>query len=139
MVDDDGALVTTTHPLDLAVSGSGMLPVTSAVDLDNGFEEMPFMMTRTGSFRPDNNGVLRTDAGLVLMGWPASSDGTVPLSSRDAVGALEPIRLAVNQTMRRPDNAGQSGPEPARDRNGADGKRRSLFAEGGIFRQSRHG
>lgn len=98
VVDDDGALVTTTHPLDLAVSGSGMLPVTSAVDLDNGFEEMPFMMTRTGSFRPDNNGVLRTDAGLVLMGWPASSDGKVPLSSRDAVGALEPIRLAVNQT-----------------------------------------
>lgn len=98
VIDEDGALVTTTHPLDIAVSGGGMLPVTSAIDLDNGFQDLPFMMTRTGSFRPDNNGVLRTDSGLVLMGWPAGSDGTVPLNSRDSVGALEPVRLAVNQT-----------------------------------------
>ncbi|WP_372802895.1 flagellar hook protein FlgE, partial [Paracoccus seriniphilus] len=96
--DEDGALVPTSHPLDIAISGRGMLPVTSAVDLDNGFEDLPMMMTRTGSFRTDSEGVLRTDSGLVLLGWPAQSDGTVPLMPRDTMGALEPIRISANQT-----------------------------------------
>lgn len=98
VIDEDGALVTTTHPLDIAISGRGMLPVTSAVDMDNGFEQLPFMMTRTGSFRPDQNGVLRTESGLVLMGWPAQADGTVPLMSRDTMGSLKPVQIGTNQT-----------------------------------------
>ncbi|MBK4216373.1 flagellar hook-basal body complex protein [Paracoccus caeni] len=98
IIDEDGALVTTTHPLDIAISGRGMLPVTSATDLDNGFEELPFMMTRTGSFRPDQNGVLRTESGLVLMGWPALADGTVPLMSRDSMASLQPVQIASNQS-----------------------------------------
>lgn len=96
-VDTDGALVTTTNPLDIAISGRGFLPVTSVVDLNNSFSEMPFMMTRTGSFRPDANGILRTESGLVLMGWPVDSNGNVPLASRDTMGALEPVRLQSNQ------------------------------------------
>ncbi|MDM7457875.1 MAG: flagellar hook basal-body protein, partial [Paracoccus sp. (in: a-proteobacteria)] len=69
-VDTDGALVTTSNPLDIAISGRGFLPVTSIVDMDNNFSDLPFMMTRTGSFRPDANGILRSESGLVLMGWP---------------------------------------------------------------------
>lgn len=99
VVTEDGALVTTTHPLDIAIDGRGMLPVTSAVDLDNGFETLPMMMTRTGSFRPDDSGVLRTQSGLVLLGWPAQSDGTVSVMPRDTMGALEPIQIAPHQTV----------------------------------------
>lgn len=98
LIEDDGALSTTTHPLDIAVSGRGMLPVTSAVDLDNGFTDLPFMMTRTGSFRTDAEGVLKTQSGLVLMGWPAQADGTVPLMSRDTMTGLVPIQISANQT-----------------------------------------
>ena len=98
IIDEDGALVTTSHPLDIAISGRGMLPVTSAVDMDNGFDELPFMMTRTGSFRTDSEGVLRTESGLVLMGWPAQADGTVPLMSRDTMQGLQPVQISANQT-----------------------------------------
>lgn len=98
VIEDDGALSTTTHPLDIAISGRGMLPVTSAVDLDNGFTDLPFMMTRTGSFRPDAEGVLKTGSGLVLMGWPAQADGTIPLMSRDTMTGLTPVRISANQT-----------------------------------------
>ncbi|MDP5307328.1 flagellar hook protein FlgE [Paracoccus spongiarum] len=97
-IEEDGALVPTSNPLDMAITGRGMLPVTSAVDLDNGFDQLPMMMTRTGSFRADAEGVLRTESGLVLLGWPAAADGTVPLMPRDTMGALEPVRIAVNQT-----------------------------------------
>ncbi len=98
LIEDDGALSTSTHPLDIAISGRGMLPVTSAVDLDNGFTDLPFMMTRTGSFRPDAEGVLKTESGLVLMGWPAQADGTVPLMSRDTMTGLAPVQISANQT-----------------------------------------
>ena len=99
IVTEDGALITTTNPLDLSIDGRGMLPVTSAVDLDNNFETLPMMMTRTGSFRPDDSGILRTASGLVLLGWPAQSDGTVPIMPRDTMGTLEPIQLSPSQTV----------------------------------------
>lgn len=98
LIEDDGALSTTSHPLDIAVSGRGMLPVTSAVDLDNGFTDLPFMMTRTGSFRTDAEGVLKTESGLVLMGWPAQADGTIPTMSRDTMTGLVPVQISANQT-----------------------------------------
>lgn len=98
-ISEDGALVTTTNPLDIAIDGRGMLPVTSAVDLDNGFETLPMQMTRTGSFRTDDSGILRTTSGLVLMGWPAAADGSIPVMSRDTMGTLEPIQLGASQTV----------------------------------------
>ena len=105
VIEDDGALSTTTHPLDIAISGRGMLPVTSAVDLDNGFTDLPFMMTRTGSFRTDADGILKTESGLVLMGWPAQSDGTIPLMSRDTMSGLVPVQISANQTAGDPTTA----------------------------------
>lgn len=104
VIDEDGALITTTNPLDLAISGRGFLPVTAAADLDNGMSDMPFMMTRTGSFRADQNGNLRTDSGLVLLGWAVDSNGNVPLASRDTVGTLEPVRIQTNQASGDPTN-----------------------------------
>lgn len=99
IISEDGALIGTTHPLDLAVDGRGMLPVTSSVDLDNRFETLPLMMTRTGSFRPDDSGILRTQSGLVLLGWPAQADGTVPVMPRDTMGTLVPVQLPPSQIV----------------------------------------
>ena len=56
------------------------------------------MMTRTGSFHTDANGVLKTESGLVLLGWPAESDGTIPTYPRDTMAALEPVVINANQS-----------------------------------------
>lgn len=97
LIEQRGNLITTDNPTDLAIGGRGMLPVTSITSLDNQNGNMPVMLATTGSFRPDADGVLRTDTGLVLMGWPAASDGTVGNFPRDAFDGLEPIRVNNNQ------------------------------------------
>lgn len=99
LIDEHGALVATNNALDLAVSGRGMLPVTSAVSL-NSFSggAQPLMMTTTGSFRPDADGVLRTESGLVLLGWPANADGSIPVLPRDTISGLQPVIINANQT-----------------------------------------
>lgn len=97
MVDQRGTLITTDNPTDLAVGGRGMLPVTSTTALDDAGGNLPIMLTTTGSFRPDSEGVLTTETGLVLMGWPANADGTVPNYPRDTFDGLEPVRVNLNQ------------------------------------------
>ncbi|MDO5640784.1 MAG: flagellar hook-basal body complex protein [Paracoccus sp. (in: a-proteobacteria)] len=98
LIDQRGPLVATSNPTDLAISGRGMLPVIPSASLNNQFGERPMMMTTTGSFRTDANGVLRTESGLVLLGWPANSDGSIPLMPRDTLGGLEPVVINANQT-----------------------------------------
>ncbi|WBU56331.1 flagellar hook protein FlgE [Paracoccus sediminicola] len=98
LIDQRGTLVPTSNPTDLAISGRGMLPVMPSVSLGNQFGDKPMMMTTTGSFRTDAEGVLRTESGLVLLGWPANADGTIPLMPRDTMGGLEPVVINANQT-----------------------------------------
>ena len=97
LISEKGALVSTSNALDLAVSGRGMLPVTPSVGLDGALDDRTLMMTSTGSFYPDANGVLRTQSGLVLLGWPANADGTIPVLPRDTVTGLEPVVVNANQ------------------------------------------
>ena len=98
LIDERGALVPTANALDIAISGRGMLPVTSSVSLDTTTGERPLMMTTTGSFRTDTDGVLQTESGLVLLGWPANADGTIPTMSRDTMTGLVPVVVNPNQT-----------------------------------------
>lgn len=98
LIDERGSIVGTSNALDLAVSGRGMLPVMPAVALDVGVGEQPLMMTTTGSFRTDPDGVLRTESGLVLLGWPANADGSFPTFPRDTITGLQPIVINANQT-----------------------------------------
>lgn len=102
LVDEQGALVTTSNATDLAVRGTGMLPViqASAVNVDNGDAQM--LLTSTGSFRTDSQGYLVTNSGLALMGWPANPDGSFPTFPRDTSAGLEPIRTNVNQLTSEP-------------------------------------
>lgn len=98
LIDQRGTVVPASNPTDLAISGRGMLPVIPSASLNNKFGDQPMMMTTTGSFRTDANGVLRTESGLVLLGWPANADGTIPLMPRDTMGGLQPVVINANQT-----------------------------------------
>lgn len=96
-IDEQGPLVTTNNPTDLAVAGSGMLPVTTLTSLDDNTESYPLSLMTTGSFKPNAEGILTTDTGMVLMGWPADPDGTIPSYPRDTVDGLEPVTINLNQ------------------------------------------
>ncbi|MCF3592675.1 flagellar hook protein FlgE [Rhodobacteraceae bacterium LMO-12] len=97
LIDQRGALVATSNPTDLAVRGRGMLPVARASEIhaNNGSPQM--YLSTTGSFRTDDEGYLVTESGLVLMGWPALPDGSVPTFPRDTSDGLEPVKINVNQ------------------------------------------
>ncbi|WP_205626550.1 flagellar hook protein FlgE [Ruegeria profundi] len=95
LVDQRGSLVTTNNSTDLAVRGRGLLPVRPSSQLASGSNEM--LLTTTGSFRPNEEGYLVTQSGLVLLGWRANSDGSIPTVARDTPAALEPVQLSVNQ------------------------------------------
>lgn len=97
LVDERGALISTSNALDLAIAGRGMFPVTSAVGVADGISDRALMMTTTGSFYPDANGVLRTGSGLVLLGWAANADGTIPVLPRDTIAGLKPVIINTNQ------------------------------------------
>ncbi|MEH6520698.1 flagellar hook protein FlgE [Sulfitobacter sp.] len=99
-IDLNGSLVSTSNATDLAVRGRGMLPVANLTDLSVGDTNM--LLTTTGSFSTDSEGYLTTDSGLVLLGWPASSDGSIPTFSRDNEDSLEPIQINANQLTGEP-------------------------------------
>ncbi|MAQ37518.1 MULTISPECIES: flagellar hook protein FlgE [Thioclava] len=98
LIEERGSLVSTSNALDIAVSGRGMLPVMTAVALDNSTGDEPLKMTTTGAFRTDVDGTLMTESGLVLLGWPASADGTIPTFARDTMSGMEPVVINANQT-----------------------------------------
>lgn len=98
MIDQRGPVIPTQNPTDLAISGRGMLPVIPATAIDNQFGDQPLMMTTTGSFHTDDDGVLKTGSGLVLLGWPANADGTISVMPRDTMGGLQPVVINANQT-----------------------------------------
>lgn len=97
LIDERGALVSTSNPTDLAVRGRGMLPVTSETSVAVGNGENPLFLTTTGSFRPDAQGFLRSAGGLVLLGVPALADGTIPNYPRDSIDGLVPVQINANQ------------------------------------------
>ena len=96
-VASSGSLASTTNPLDIAVSGTGMLPVTSVSAIDNAGGNLPLQLVTTGSFQPDSSGLVRTSSGLALLGWPADLNGNVAPQPRDSVTGLEPVTVVFNQ------------------------------------------
>lgn len=97
LIDESGSLVATTNATDLAVRGRGFLPVAQATEVLAGNGQAQMFLTTTGSFRTDADGYLRTQSGLMLLGWPANQDGTVPTYPRDTSDGLEPVQINVNQ------------------------------------------
>lgn len=101
-VEQHGPLITTNHPLDVAVGGRGMLPVVPLESMDQPPGNRPLTMTTTGSFRLDKDGVLRTESGLVLLGWPANADGSFTEPVRDNATSLQPITVNAAQASADP-------------------------------------
>lgn len=93
VIDQRGTLIGTNHPLDIAVTGKGMLPVLQEEHLGRAAGDRPLNLASTGSFRLDENGVLKTQSGLVLMGWPANADGSFSQPVRDSAAGLQPITV----------------------------------------------
>ncbi len=98
-VDSQGALSTTTNSLDIAIGGRGMLPVTpiSALGNSSGNGTLPLQLITTGSFKPDSNGLVRTQSGMVLLGWQADANGNIPSQARDSAAGLVPVEIEYNQ------------------------------------------
>jgi flagellar hook protein FlgE len=95
-IDAKGALASTANATDLAITGRGMLPVTTLFSMTNigtAPSEPDFYMTSTGSFEADADGYLRTPSGLVLLGWPADLDGNIPPQPRDSAAGLIPVQI----------------------------------------------
>ncbi|MBW4962653.1 flagellar hook protein FlgE [Sulfitobacter sp. CW3] len=99
LVSESGAVISTSNSTDLAVRGRGFLPVTtkSAFEADpNGDSSGQMMLATTGSFRLDSDGLLTTETGLLLLGWPANQDGSVPNFPRDTNDGLSPVQFALS-------------------------------------------
>lgn len=90
-VESKGAFVGTDNSTDIAIAGRGLLPVTGITPVKAGETSLPLMLTATGSFEPDAQGILRTPSGLVLLGWPADLNGIVAEPPRDTSAALRPV------------------------------------------------
>ncbi len=102
LIDDRGPLIASSNATDIAIDGRGFVAVTSIDAVNAGVDSFPIALTTTGSFRPDENGVLRTATGEVMMAWPANSDGSMPEYARDSMTGLEPVRINVNQYVGNP-------------------------------------
>lgn len=97
LIDQGGALVSTSNATDLAVNGRGFLPVTTAAAATSNTGYYPMSLMTTASFRPDSDGVMTTASGMVLMGWPLNSDGSLPAYPRDTSASLQPVRVNMNE------------------------------------------
>ncbi|AEI95628.1 MULTISPECIES: flagellar hook protein FlgE [Roseobacter] len=102
LIDERGTLVSTSNSTDLAVRGGGMLPVAQSAQVQTAGADAPMFLTTTGSFRTDAEGYLTSQSGLVLMGWPAAADGSIPVYPRDTADGLEPVRIATGQLAGNP-------------------------------------
>jgi flagellar hook protein FlgE len=99
-ISSQGAIVSTDNALDLAVVGRGMLPVTPLSEIGEATPE--FRLKPTGSFSPDQNGVLVDSSGFALLGWPVGQNGVPPARLRDSVTGLEPVSVQGSQFVASP-------------------------------------
>jgi flagellar hook protein FlgE len=105
LIDQRGTLVSTSNATDLAVRGKGMLSVAQASQVKTAGDNAQMYLATTGSFRTDADGYLTSQSGLVLMGWPALPNGTVPAFPRDTTDSLQPIRINTGQLAGNPTTA----------------------------------
>lgn len=84
----------TSNSTDISVLGRGLLPVTDISGADQTSDVRQLQLITTGSFRQDSEGTLRTEGGLVLLGWPTDTTGDTGAVSRTSGANLEPVNLA---------------------------------------------
>ena len=96
-VSETSSLIGTTNSTDLSVSGRGLLPVTTEAGLSTLSTNRDLMLLPTGSFNSDENGNLRTESGLFLLGWPVDANGDIGTVSRNSGADLEPVNISATE------------------------------------------
>ena len=95
-VSTGGAVRTTASATDLAIGGQGFFVVSKQPGETN---EANFMLTRAGSFLPDENGDLRNAAGYYLAGFPYDQTASIGNVDRNQFGDLRTVNLgSLSQT-----------------------------------------
>ncbi len=103
LINERGPLIASTNPTDIAIDGRGFMPVSTIGAVNaSATGPYPIALATTGSFRPDENGILRSATGEVLMGWPANKDGTMPTYPRDSMVGLAPVQINSNEFVANP-------------------------------------
>ncbi len=83
-----GNITTTDNPLDLAINGNGFFEVQNPSGQT--------LYTRNGQFQANKDGFITTNAGLKLVGYPATPDGTIQ------PGAAVPLQLPTGGVAPQP-------------------------------------
>ena len=103
-MDSSGALRSTGRPTDLAIGGDGFFVVSRT---PNELNEANYLLTRAGSFMPDENGNLRNAAGYYLAGFSYDQAGSLGVVDRSQFADLKTVNLgslsetgAPTETMR---------------------------------------
>jgi flagellar hook protein FlgE len=92
LVSQQGQMIQTDSPLDVAISGQGFFVTSTSAAAISSTNAALF--TRAGSFTPNSEGYLENTAGLVLQGWPANSSGVINASS-SSLTSLQPINVTA--------------------------------------------
>ncbi|WP_341213731.1 flagellar hook-basal body complex protein [uncultured Limimaricola sp.] len=110
-VKTGGAVRATGNSTDLAIGGSGFFVVSKE---PNETDESAFMLTRAGSFLPDENGDLRNAAGYYLTGFPYDQTRSLGVIDRNQFGDLKTVNLgSLSQTGSPTEQMTVSGNIPA--------------------------
>ncbi|MGC1504525.1 MAG: flagellar hook-basal body complex protein [Sulfitobacter sp.] len=89
-ISSAGGLISTQSPTDLAIGGNGFFTVSIN---PNDTVATNYLLTRAGSFLPDENGDLRNAAGYYLAGYPYGLDGTIGSVDRSSVDQMETVNI----------------------------------------------
>ncbi len=87
----EGALQSTGRQTDLAIDGEGFFVVSRNPDEPL---ESNYMLTRAGSFVPDERGNLKNKAGYYLAGFPIDASGALGVVDRNSFGDLSTVNVA---------------------------------------------
>lgn len=85
-----GGLISTTSATDLAIGGNGFFVVSLN---PNETAQSNYMLTRAGSFLPDENGDLKNSAGFFLAGYRYNLDGDLGSVDRSTFAQMETVNL----------------------------------------------
>src|SRR5262249_45460670 len=80
-VTEQGSMISTTSPTDMAISGNGFFVVSPSIQTAGASQAL--LYTRAGNFVPDSAGNLQNPPGLYLLGWPPAPDGSGPTDRND--------------------------------------------------------
>ena len=85
-ISGQGDPTSTTSPTNMAIEGNGFFVVQSPSGQT--------LLTRAGSFEPNNEGVLVNASGFTLMGAPINSNSSQPPSL--SVNQLQPVQISIS-------------------------------------------